>query len=290
MTLFAKWHCWCSGRGSDPFSGPIAEVANFLAHLYRDGYQYSSVNAYQSAISSVHEKVDGYTIGRHPMICRLVKGIFQARPPLPHYSHTWDIQKVLSYLTSLGEDPSLSLKHLSWKVTMLLALSRPSRSADLSKCVYKPDSVCFYPSTLAKQSRFTSQITNFFFPSFPGEDRLCPASTLKEYEKRTKSLWGRETKLLIAIIKPHKAVSSTVARWLKSLLEASGMNISIFSAPSVRGAASAGISTGDILKAAGWSSESTFQRFYYRSTDRPSFGRAVLNQHSQQATNNTVDM
>ena len=125
---------------------------------------------------------------------------------------------------------------------------------------------------------------------------MCPVSTLKEYENRTKSLRGGETKLLVAIIKPHKAVSSsTVARWLKSLLEASGVDVSIFSAHSVRGAsssaaASVGISTSDILKAAGWSSESTFQRFYYRSTENPSFGRAVLSQHSQQATNNTVDM
>jgi len=71
----------------------------------------------------------------------------------------------------------------------------------------------------------------------------------------------------VAIIKPHN--SSTVARWLKSLLEASGIDTSIFSAHSVRGASSyaagsAGISTSDILKAAGWSSESTFPQFYYR--------------------------
>ena len=41
---------------------------------------------------------------------------------------------------------------------------------------------------------------------------------------------------------------------------------------------------------AGWSSESTFQRFYYRPSDNSSFDRAVLNQHSQSATNNTIDM
>ena len=167
-SLFAKWHCWCSKLSSDPFSGP---VANFLAHLYKEGYQYSSVNAYRSAISSVHEKVDGYTVGQHPLICRLVKGVFQARPPLPRYTHTWDVQKVLNYLDSLGDNKTLSLKHLSWKVAMLLALSRPSRSADLSKLdlsrhVYKPDGVCFYPSALAKQSRSTSQISNFFFSLF----------------------------------------------------------------------------------------------------------------------------
>lgn len=54
-SLFAKWHHWCSEQSSDPFFGPIAQVANFLAHLYKEGYQYSSVNAYQFA---VHEKVD----------------------------------------------------------------------------------------------------------------------------------------------------------------------------------------------------------------------------------------
>ena len=56
-SLFTKWHCWCSERGSDPFRSPIAQVANFLAYLYKEGYQYSSVNAYRSAISSVHEKI-----------------------------------------------------------------------------------------------------------------------------------------------------------------------------------------------------------------------------------------
>ena len=300
-SLFTKWHCWCSEQSSDPFRSPIAQVANFLAYLYKEGYQYSSVNAYRSAISSVHEKIDGYTVGQHPLVCRLVKGVFHARPPLPRYSQTWDVQKVLNYIDTLGDNQTLSLKHLSWKVTMLLALSRPSRSADLSKLdiskrVYNPDGVCFYPSTLAKQSRSTSQITNFFFPFLPGGSRLCPVSTLKEYESRTQPLPERETKLLVAIIKPHKAVSSsTVARWLKSLLEVSGIDTSIFGAHSVRGAsssavASAGVSTSDILKAAGWSSESTFQRFYYRPTDNTSFGRAVLSQHSQPATNNTVDM
>ena len=44
--------------GSDPISGPVSEVANFLASLYGEGYQYNSGNAHRSAISSVHDKVD----------------------------------------------------------------------------------------------------------------------------------------------------------------------------------------------------------------------------------------
>ena len=75
-SLFGRWNHWCSQRGSDPFSGPVSEVANFLASLYQDGYQYNSVNAYRSAISSVHEKVKGVPVGQHPIITRLVKGVF----------------------------------------------------------------------------------------------------------------------------------------------------------------------------------------------------------------------
>ena len=63
-SLFIKWERWCSERSSDPISGPVTEVANFLAYLYKEGYQYSSINSYQSAISSVHDKIDGVTVGQ----------------------------------------------------------------------------------------------------------------------------------------------------------------------------------------------------------------------------------
>ncbi len=37
-------------RKPDPFLGHVREVANFFASLFEEGYQYSSVNAYRSAI------------------------------------------------------------------------------------------------------------------------------------------------------------------------------------------------------------------------------------------------
>ena len=86
-SLFGRWVSWCRGRESGPFSGPITNVANFLASL--DGYQYNSINSYRSAISSVHEKVDRYSIGQHPMISRLMKGVFHSRPPLPRYTASY---------------------------------------------------------------------------------------------------------------------------------------------------------------------------------------------------------
>ena len=99
------------------------------------------------------------------------------------------------------------------------------------------------PMYLAKQSRSN------FFPSCP-EKIVC--AQCPQRSKETKLLKPRVHN---AIIKSHKTVSSsTGTRWLKSLLETSGINTSIFSAHSVRGAlfsaaASADISTSDTLKA-----------------------------------------
>ena len=290
-SLFERWDRWCSERGSNPFSGPVSEVAKFLASLFAEGYQYSSINAYRSAISSVHDRVDGVNVGQHHTIVCLVRGTFNVRPPIPRYSATWDVQKVLSFLKAGGKPDSVSLKALTLRTYFLMAITRPSRSAELSQLSIDHmrthlNGVAFTPAVLAKQSRQGKLIEKFFFSSFPGNTNLCPVDCLKVYLDKTRSLRGQETKLLVSFIKPHKAVtSSSIARWLRTILEEAGIDTSIFVAHSTRGAsvsaaARAGITTGDILKAANWCSESVFQKFYHKSVDKAAFGRAVINQNS----------
>ena len=82
-SLFTKWTDWCHQWDRNPLVGPVEDVANFLANLYEKGYQYRSLNAYRSAISSVHAEVDGQPVGQHPLITRLLKGVFNERPPPP---------------------------------------------------------------------------------------------------------------------------------------------------------------------------------------------------------------
>ena len=67
-SYFRKW------LGCDLISGSITDVVNFLATLHSQGYQASSLNAYQSAISSVHDGVDDMDVDKHPMISRPLKG------------------------------------------------------------------------------------------------------------------------------------------------------------------------------------------------------------------------
>ena len=174
---------------------------------------------------------------------------------------------------------------------MILALTRPSRSADLVRldlryCRHTPEGVVFQEPGLAKQSRQGKPRVEFFFPAFPSNSRLCPQQTLRAYKQRTESFrtGGNEeqTRLFLAVVRPHKPVcSSTLARWLKSLLDKAGIDTSIFKAHSTQSAAASaaantGITTSDILKAADWSSETAFTKFYYKPLRSGAFGEAVL--------------
>ena len=230
-----------------------------------------------------------YMTGSTESVARILKGAFNERPPQPRYSQTWDVNTVTTYLDSLGDNANLDLPELTMKLTILLALTRPMRSSDLTSLDlnfrrYIPEGVVFKPTKLAKQSRPEKEIADIFFPSFPHNSNLCPVHTLRAYEVATENIRNanKESKLLIATIKPHKAVtSSTIARWLKTTMGKAGVDTTIFKAHSVRSAsvstaASAGVTTADILKAADWSSQSVFQKFYYKPQQNSSFGRAVL--------------
>lgn len=149
-SLFKRWDSWCQKRHRDPIRGPIADIANFLAELFEEGYQYRSLNAYRPAKSSVHEKVDGEEVGKHPLITRVVRGVFNKRPPRPKYNSIWDVDQVVTWLKKLGPSESLSLPHLTNKATMLLALTRPCRGADLAALDlnhrrYVPEGIVFFP-------------------------------------------------------------------------------------------------------------------------------------------------
>ena len=144
--------------------------------------------------------------------------------------------------------------------------------------------VSFAPTLLAKQSRQGRPVADFYFPSFSSNQTLCPVAMLKRYITRTYPLRGTETKLFISYIKPHKAVtSSTVARWLRGTLDQAGIDSTIFGAHSTRGASASaaargGVTTEDILKAANWSSESLFQKFYHKNVDRAA---VIISGHSE---------
>lgn len=292
-SAWRKWESWCKQRGAHPFSTDVSSILGFLADQFGEGKQYRSLNCYRSALSSTHLPVEGFPVGQHPLVVRLLKGAYNQRPPKPRYSHTWDVTQMLSYLSGLGSNESLSLKMLTQKLAMLLALVLGHRSSDLVRLTlrgrsYTPEGAVLPCKGLAKQTRPGNEksLQPVTIASFE-EELLSPVACLQSYENATMEFRGKEEtmQLFLAMVPPHQPVcSSTIARWLKTLLKKAGLEPS-FSAHSTRSAAStaaalAGVSTQEIMSRAGWSNKDTFCRYYYRppsgfDTARK-FGEAVL--------------
>jgi hypothetical protein len=68
--------------------------------LYDQGLQYRTINTVRSTLSSTLPKYDGYLVGQHPLITRLMKGIFNSRPVVPKLFPAWSVKTVLLTLAA----------------------------------------------------------------------------------------------------------------------------------------------------------------------------------------------
>ena len=109
----------------------------------------------------------------------------------------------------------------------------------------------------------------------------------------TQHQYGEAPQLFISYIKLYSLVSSlTIAKWLKEIFTAAGIDTAIFEGYFVRGASTTAGSkfrdtTDDILSAANWSSESSFHQSYYNPVRNTAFAMTVF---SGTARNNTIYM
>lgn len=131
-SAWRKWTGWCSPRKINPVSASLNDIINFLASEFLQGKQYRTLDVYRSVILMTHPIIDSVWVGEHPMVCQLLKGIFNSRPPQPRYSFTWDVSVVVEYIRGLGLNTSLSLKLLTQKLVMLLAVTSAERSSELA--------------------------------------------------------------------------------------------------------------------------------------------------------------
>ena len=181
---WAKWSSWCQKRQSNPVLSPIEEILTFLAELFSDGKEYRTINVFRSAISSAHVYIDGKPVGQHPLVVRLMKGISISRPLQPRYQHTLDVAAVTDYLAKLGQNNSLTLKQLSQKLCMLMALTCPERSSimatlDIRYMRRYPEGIKFLHSTFRKRS-IRGNLGESVYPKFSQDPLLCPVQCLLE--------------------------------------------------------------------------------------------------------------
>ena len=275
-------------RGINSSSASINDGIEFLTHLFHDKeMKYSSLNQARCALSLFIHTHNNITFGNTDMVKRFMTGAFKLRPSFPTYTTTLDVSIVLQHLKLLETD-TLNLKDLSLKLITLLSLLTGQRNQSLATLetdhmVQDNEKITFFIPTVVKTTKPSKHIPPLVLKKYPFERDLCPVRLINRYLQQTTLIRQGERKLFLSYKKPHKAVvTTTLARWCKSTLQAAGVNIDIFKAHSLRGASTSkadvkGLSLLEINKAAGWSNScSTFARFYQKPIVS-NFGEVILN-------------
>ena len=287
---WAKWSSWARARDIHPFSATVTDVVNFLSEMFKMGYEYSTINGFRSSISALHPPIDKMPVGQHKQVSDVMAGIFNSNPPTPKYASFWDVGKVLDHIKSMGDNDSLEPRDLTWKLSMLLALVTASRSSDLASLDTKfmtdmGDKIVFQVRALEKTRKIGHKPRTVTIFELPEEALLDAVSCLRLYKERTEHLRPKEgNQLLISTVRPYQPVKScTIAGWIKKLLDKAGIDTSVWTAHSTRGAStskaiSIGVTIQDILDSANWKSAGTFRKFYRKPIEdgKVEFQKKVL--------------
>lgn len=249
--------------------------------------EYNTINKYRSAISADHVGFGQEKAGQHPQITALLKGMFNRKPPQPRYMTTWNVDLVLNLLRTWPEDGTLSLRQISLKVTMLMALTGAMRRSELQllqihHMLDKGNAIEFHIEGLTKTRRVGQAPYIIKFQEYQQEPKLNVAASIRHYITRTAQIRGEQTQMLISYVKPHRAITPcSVARWLQTCMFLAGVDTSIYKAHSTRSASTSkakrqGLSSQEIMERANWKRETTFQRYYHKPAATNTFQQIVL--------------
>ena len=114
---------------------------------------------------------------------------------------------------------------------------------ELSRFKVTPEGVVLTQTGLAKQTKPGKEdsLQLVTISRFREDKTLCSVECLKAYIRVTSCFRNMQGchQLFLSYQAPHKPVqSSTITRWIKQILKASGLDTEMFSAHSTRGAAS----------------------------------------------------
>lgn len=163
-----KFIFWCNQRNKSIYETSEKDLMSYLFLLFKDGKSYSCINTHKVSVTTTLSLLDQKWNKNSPLLSKFMKGLFNLRPNLPRYK--------------------FNMKHLTWKLCTLLALSTAARAQTLVNLNIKnmslsSDRVVFYFSSLLKTSRpgksFSISLERF------KDKEICVVRSLQEYIKRT---------------------------------------------------------------------------------------------------------
>jgi integrase len=136
----------------------LRNVLDYLTHLYDRKLSLSTIDIHRSAISMTMAPIGSVRVGDHPLVKRLMSGVFNERPTRRAAPALWDPLKVLSVFQHWPVN--LPLSSLMRKGAFLMAIATAERPSELVALLcddnhfwWEGENIRFVPSRLTKTDR-----------------------------------------------------------------------------------------------------------------------------------------
>ena len=213
----------CLQRNINPAQANFKISIEYLTQYFYTRVGYSSVNTARSVLSCILNPENGTSFGEDPLVCRLLKGVFNLKPSLPRYTTTWNVSICPRYIKSLLSLDESDLKTLSYSLAILLCLTTGQRdqtisymNLDLMK--FETDKITIFALELLKQTRPGHHLEPMVLMRYSDTD-VCALLHYEKYREVTKSI-RKSNKLLLRFVKLYKPIStSALPKWCVSTLQ-----------------------------------------------------------------------
>ena len=204
--------------GIDPISTFSEQPIEFLPKIFESGVGYSA----RSALSSVLIMDNRISFGKHLLIQRFSKGIFNLRPSLPRQIGVRnDPDIVLDYLSNLKYD--LPLKDLSEKLVILLCLllgqrDQTVKALNIKNMVLERSKCTFFIKKPMKTTKPGFHQSPIAFSEYPSNGKICIVTTFTHGLGITKTYKSMISLLLTARHHIRQSPQAQLAGGAKSYL------------------------------------------------------------------------
>ena len=148
--------------------------------MYEKGLAYNTIASAKSVLSGVIHLPGVVSISDHPLAQRLLKRVFNTRPPTSKYPYIWDTSQLLDYLHTLQNDQS-DFATMSKKLVTLFTLFSGQQVSTLYKFRRSmmhvlQDRIIFHLSGNLKQPRPANPPEPIIFHQYLPDGELCPVA------------------------------------------------------------------------------------------------------------------
>ena len=267
-------------------------LCKFFVHLYDTGLSASTLKFARSSIYFFLCESHSVITDSH-IVSRLFKSFEKMRPTVPRYVVTWDVNKVLCMLKSWYPYSGMTMKQLTLKTCMLIALSSSDRAQTLQlmrhdQCVISARGVEFPILSKMKTTRHLRKARVVSCPRW-SDPSLDVAECVTTYMNRTlifrykaiKKGLPKPTQLFLSHRTGLPVARNTISRWLTEVMFMAGIDTTYFKGHSTRVASVSkakrrGANPNQIILQGDWTNISTFNRHYDREILGPALGDLIL--------------